>query len=70
MVNVKNAGTTFPSDLSFEIVYTDGTTAVVANSAVALKKAGARAKFANPEAAKTIAFVQAVAAGGSRAKSL
>jgi hypothetical protein len=70
VVNVKNAGTTFPSDLSFEIVYTDGTTAVVANSAVALKKAGARAKFANPEAAKTIAFVQAVAAGGSRAKSL
>jgi LEA14-like dessication related protein len=70
VVNVKNAGTTFPSDLSFEIVYTDGTTAVVANSAVALKKAGARAKFANPEAAKTIAFVQAVSAGGSRAKSL
>ena len=70
VVNVKKAGTTFPSDLSFEIVYTDGTTAVVANSAVALKKAGARAKFANPEAAKTIAFVQAVAAGGSRAKSL
>jgi hypothetical protein len=70
VVNVKNAGATFPSDLSFEIVYTDGTTAVVANSAVALRKAGARAKFANPEAAKTIAFVQAVAAGGSRAKSL
>jgi hypothetical protein len=70
VVNVNKAGATFPSDLSFEIVYTDGTTAVVANSAVALKKAGARAKFANPEAAKTIAFVQAVAAGGSRAKSL
>ena len=70
VVNVKNAGTTFPSDLSFEIVYTDGTTAVVANSAVSLKRAGARARFANPEAAKTIAFVQAVAAGGSRAKSL
>jgi len=70
VVNVKNAGTTFPSDLSFEIVYTDGTTAVVANSAVSLKRAGARARFANPEAAKTIAFVQAVSAGGSRAKSL
>jgi len=70
VVNVRNAGTTFPSDLSFEIVYTDGTTAVVANSAVAIKKAGARAKFANPQDAKTIAFVQAVAAGGSRAKSL
>jgi hypothetical protein len=70
VVNVKNAGTTFPSDLSFEIVYTDGTTAVVANSAVTLRKAGSRARFANPEAAKTIAFVQAVAAGGSRAKSL
>jgi hypothetical protein len=70
VVNVKNAGTTFPSDLSFEIVYTDGTTAVVANSAVTLRKAGSRARFANPEAAKTIAFVQAVSAGGSRAKSL
>jgi hypothetical protein len=70
VVNVKNAGTTFPSDLSFEIVYTDGTTAVVANSDVTLRKAGARARFANPEAAKTIAFVQAVSAGGSRAKSL
>jgi hypothetical protein len=70
VVNVKKAGATFPSDLSFEIVYTDGTTAVVANSDVTLRKAGSRARFANPEAAKTIAFVQAVAAGGSRAKSL
>lgn len=70
VVNVKKAGTTFPSDLSFEIVYTDGTTAVVANGDVSLKKAKTRARFANPEAAKTIAFVQAVAAGGSRAKSL
>jgi hypothetical protein len=70
VVNVKKAGATFPSDLSFEIVYTDGTTAVVANSDVTLRKAGSRARFANPEAAKTIAFVQAVSAGGSRAKSL
>ena len=70
VVNVNKAGATFPSDLSFEIVYTDGTTAVVANSAVTLRKAGSRARFANPQAAKTIAFVQAVSAGGSRAKSL
>jgi hypothetical protein len=70
VVNLLNARARFPSDLSFEIVYTDGTTAVVANSAVTFRKAGARAKFANPQAAKAIAFVQAVSSGGSIAKSV
>jgi hypothetical protein len=70
VVNLLNARASFPSDLSFEIVYTDGTTAVVANSAVTFRKAGARARFANPQPTKTIAFVQAVSTGGSRAQSL
>jgi len=70
VVRLKNPSATFPNDVAFEIVYTDGTTAVVANGDVSLRKANNRARFANPEAAKTIAFVQAVAAGGSRAKSL
>ena len=72
VVNLLNARASFPSDLSFEIVYTDGTTAVVANSAVTFTKAGARARarFANPQPTKTIAFVQAISSGGSRAQSL
>jgi hypothetical protein len=70
VVNLLNARASFPSDLSFEIVYTDGTTAVVANSAVTFRKAGARARFANPQPTKTIAFVQAISSGGSRAQSL
>jgi len=67
---LKNASATFPTDVSFEIVYTDGTTAVVANGDVSLRRGNTRARFANPETAKTIAMIQAVAAGGSRAKSL
>lgn len=76
VVNLLNPRARFPSDLSFEIVYTDGTTAVAANSAVTFRKAGvrararARARFANPQPTKTIAFVQAISSGGSRAQSL
>lgn len=70
VVRLKNASATFPTDVSFEIVYTDGTTAVVANGDVSLRRGNTRARFANPETAKTIAMIQAVAAGGSRAKSL
>ena len=70
VVRLRNASATFPTDVSFEIVYTDGTTAVVANGDVSLRRGNTRARFANPETAKTIAMIQAVAAGGSRAKSL
>lgn len=70
VVRLKNPSATFPTDVSFEIVYTDGTTSVVANSADILRRGNTRARFTNPETAKTIAMIQAVAAGGSRAKSL
>ena len=69
-VKLKKAGTKFPPDTSFEIVYTDGTTAVIANSLELFKKAGTIAKFTNPQTAKTIAGIQAVSAGGVRAKFL
>ena len=69
-VKLKKAGAKFPSDTSFEIVYTDGTTAVVANSPELFKKAGTIAKFTNPQTAKTIAGIQAISAGGVRAKFL
>jgi hypothetical protein len=70
IVKPKKAGAKFPSDTSFEIVYTDGTTAVVANSPELFKKAGTIAKFTNPQTAKTIAGIQAISAGGVRAKFL
>jgi hypothetical protein len=69
-VRPKKAGAKFPPDTSFEIVYTDGTTAVVANSLELFKRAGAIARFTNPQTAKTIAGIQAVSAGGGRAKFL
>jgi hypothetical protein len=70
VVRLKKAGKKFPPDTSFEIVYTDGTTAVVANNAELFKKARTRAKFTNPQPEKTIAGIQAVSAGGLRAKFL
>jgi len=69
-LRLKKAGAKFPTDTSFEIVYTDGTTAVVANSPELFKKAGAIAKFTNPQTEKTIAGIQAISAGGVRAKFL
>ena len=70
IVKPRKAGAKFPPDTSFEIVYTDGTTAVVANSLELFKKARTIARFTNPQTAKTIAGIQAVSAGGVRAKFL
>ena len=55
-----------PKDVSLEVVYSDGTTAVVANADLTRNKKGI-VKFENPEADKTITYVQVLsAARGSR----
>ena len=55
-----------PKDVNLELVYSDGTTAVVANADLTRNKKG-RIKFDNPEADKEITYVQVLsAARGSR----
>lgn len=55
-----------PNDLDLEIVYSDGTTAVVANADLSRNRLGV-VKFDNPESDKTISYVQLLSAKkGSR----